>query len=134
MFVLGVYFMVRLAQHTNFGDEEIIKFDKIITNIGGGYIDDDAINTDYGKFIAPQRGTYQFSANVFNRDKLIAADLMKNGMLIIGTSNGGRGTGSLSAILDLKEGDEVYLRKPHWVEDDAAYNHYFTSFSGGLLR
>ena len=59
---------------------------------------------------------------------------MKNGMLIIGTSNEGGGPASLSAILDLKEGDEVYLIKPDLVEDDAAYDHYFTSFSGVLLR
>ena len=59
---------------------------------------------------------------------------MKNGMLIIGTSNGGGGPASLSAILDLKEGDEVYLIKPDLVEDDAAYDHFFTSFSGVLLR
>ena len=126
--------MVRLAQHTSFIGEVRMTFNRTITNIGGGFIDDDNNDADYGKFIAPQNGTYQFSANLFNINKVIAADLIKNGKLIIGAFNGGGGTASVSAILDLKEGDEVYLRKPHWVEDDAAYNYYFTSFSGGLLR
>ena len=112
---------------------EIIKFDKIITNVGGGYIGDNG-NADYSKFIAPQNGTYQFNANLYNRDNLIGTDLVKNGMLIIGTSNGGGRTASLSAILDLKEGNKVYLQQPHWVAVGTLYNRYFTSFSGVLIR
>ena len=130
--VLGTYFMVRLAQHISFGDGEIIKFNMIISNMGGGYIDD-VDNADYGKFIAPRNGTYQFNANLYNGNKLIAADLRKNGEGIIAANNGGRGAASLSAILDLKEEDEVYLEKPHWVADDAMYNRHFTSFSGVLI-
>ena len=66
---------------------QIIKFDKIITNVWGGYIGDNG-NADYSKFIAPQNGTYQFNANLYNEDNLIGTDLEKNSMFIIGTSNG----------------------------------------------
>ena len=126
--------MVRLNTHRSFANNEITKFNKIITNVGGGYIDDDN-NAEYGKFIAPCNGTYQFSATFSNGDTYIGADLcMNNGGLIIAANNGGVGAASLSAILDLQESDQVYLRKPLWVDNEAAYNHYFTSFSGILVR
>ena len=81
----------------------------------------------------PQNGTYQFSANFFGGDDLAAADLSKNDALVIGASNGGNGSASLSVILDLKEGDQVYLMRPFWVEDNALYHQLFTMFSGILL-
>ena len=122
-----------MTYDASFVDRQIIKFDKIITNVRGGYIDD-VNNANYGKFVAPQNGSYQFTANLVSNDKLIGANLVKNGMFIIGANNGGDGPASLSAILDLKDGDQVYLEKPVFVADDAAYDHYFTSFSGALLR
>ena len=54
-----IYFMVSMTYDASFVDKEIIKFDKIITNVGGGYIDN-VNNADYGRFIAPRNGTYQF--------------------------------------------------------------------------
>ena len=122
-----------MTYDASFVDRQIIKFDKIITNIRGGYIDD-VNNVNYGKFIAAQNGSYQFTVNLISNDKLIRANLVKNGMFIIGPNNGGDGPANLSAILDLKEGDQVYLEKAVLVADDAAYDHYFTSFSGALLR
>ena len=130
----GVYFTVGLSTYTEFLEQEIIKFDKVITNIGGGYIDDDN-HADYGKFITPQNGTYQFNANLYNKDKVIGADLRVNsGRAVIATRNAGSGTTSFSAILDLKENEEVYLTRPEWVSDYTEYDKYFTSFSGFLIR
>ena len=120
--------MVSVTNDAGFVGTQIIKFDKIITNIGGGYIDD-VNNADYGKFIAPKNGTYQFNSNLFNRDKLIGAELLKNGMLIIGTSNGGGGLASISAILDLNQGDQVYMQKPYWMPNESVLEKFFTSLS-----
>ena len=122
-----------MTQDRTFLQGEVIKFDQTVTNVGGSYIDDSS-NADYGKFIAPQNGTYQFSATFYNAAKFIGADLMKNGVFITGASNGGVGAAGMSAILDLVEGDEVYLVRIAWVDDDAAYNRYFVSFSGVLIR
>ena len=113
-------------------DGEIMKFDKIITNVGGGYIDDDN-NTDHGKFVAPQNGTYQFNAIIYNQDLWMGANLEKNGHIIVVANNGGDGAGSLNLILDLEVGDEVYLTRPHWVDDNSEYDPYITSFSGFLI-
>ena len=124
---LGVYFTVGLTTSRTFSPE--IKFDKVITNVGGGYIDD-VNNADYGKFIAPLNGTYQFNANIYNENNLTGGDLMKNGRLVVLTKNGGGGPASISAIVDLKVGDEVYLKRPTWVLPNTEYDRYFTSFSG----
>ena len=128
-----MYFTVGLSLSKAFGDREILKFDQIITNVGGGYIDDNN-NTDYGKFIAPQNGTYQFNANLYNDGEWIGADLVKNGQYMGVANNGEEGTGSLSVILDLEEGDEVYLTRPCWVPNNSEYDQHVTSFSGFLIR
>ena len=125
--------MVSMTNDASFMASQIIMSDRIITNIGGRYIDD-VNSTDYGKFIAPQNGTYQFNANLYNRDNLIGTDLVKNGMLIIGAHNGGGGPTSVSAILDLTEGDQVYLLKRPWAAVGTLHNRYFTSFSGVLIH
>ena len=73
--------------------------------------------------------------NLYNEDTKIGGDLVKNGALIISAAGGKEGgSGSLSAILDLTEGDQVYLQQPHWVAVGTLHNRYFTSFSGVLIR
>ena len=133
LFLLGVHFTVGLSQDTTFMEDETIKFNKIINSVGGGYIDD-SNNADYGKFIAPQSGTYQFNANFYHENKNMGGDLMKRGQLVIVTNNGGDGSCSLSVILDLEEGDQVYLRKPGWVSHHDEYDDLTTSFSGFLIH
>ena len=132
-YVSGVHFLVGLTEHYSVDGNEIIKFDKIINNIGRGYMDD-ANSTDYGKFVAPGNGTYQFNAIIYSQTIWIAADLMKNEEHIIIANNGGGGPGSLSVVLDLKEGEKVYLKKTHWVLNGAVYDKYITSFSGVLVH
>ena len=110
-----------------FLEGEIIKFDRIITNIGEGYVQSN------GKFIATVKGTYQFSGTFYEKRDLIGALLKRNGNGVIQANNGERGTATLSVVLSLMAGDEVYLERPGWVDDDARYSHV-SSFSGVLLR
>ena len=126
--------MAGLNDDVSFRGQERITFNRIITNIGGGYIDDDN-NADYGKFIAPVNGTYQFNVNLCNETTKVGADLVKNGALIISAINGNSGgSGSVNVILDLTEGDAVHMGKPEWMATGSVYNRYFTSFSGVLIR
>ena len=131
--LLGVYFTVSLSEDKTFLSSENIKFDRIIINVGGGFIDDNS-NAGYGKFITPRNGTYQFSASICSETKIIAADLEKNGGFILATRNGDSGTASLSAILDLEKGDEVYLKIPYWIPRGTSLRVYFTGFSGVLVH
>ena len=115
-----------MGPHT-FLEGEIIKFDRIITNIGDGYVVSD------GKFIYPINGTYQFSRIFYDVSKKIGAYLKRNTGSVISANNGGSRTASFSIILDLVEGDEVYLERPPWVGDNAEFSHV-SSFSGALLH
>ena len=80
-----------------------MRFGRIITNIGDGYVQDD------GRFIAPINGTYQFSANLQPQSGSVLGRLMQNDEAVVVTHNGGSGAASLSVILELKKGDGVYL-------------------------
>ena len=128
-----MYFSVGLNEDTSFPSGSIMKFNRTITNIGGGYVDDSG-DLNYGKFIAPVNGTYRFSANVYHNSAVIGGDLMVNGNLIIGATNGKVGAGSLSVVVDLQQDDEVGLRIPFWVASNEKYDRYFTIFSGFLLH
>ena len=127
IFLPGVFFTVTFTGAHQFLEGEIIKFDTIITNSGDGYV------TSNGKFITPVNGTYQFSGTFYNVSKKIGAYVKKNNGTVVSANNGKDGTASFSVILDLVEGDEVYLERPHWVDDDAEYS-YVSSFSGFLLH
>ena len=63
--VVDVHFTVRLGSDTSVPKGELVKFDKVISNVGAGYIDDSG-HTDYGKFIVPISGTYQFLVTITN--------------------------------------------------------------------
>ena len=128
-----VYFSVGLKAYTAF-PLAALYFDKIITNVGGGYIDDDS-SVDYGKFITPENGTYLFTPSVHSQNSLVGADLYKNSVFITSALNYlGGGSGSLTAILDLQEGDEVYLRRPSTTASGRLYYWAATSFTEVLLR
>ena len=122
-----------MSQPRNF-TLDVIKFDSIITNVGGGYIDDDN-NVDYGKFIVPVNGTYMFSLSVFHEANKIGMDLMKNNdEFIIAAKTGYDISASVTAILDLQEGDRVWVRKPGYVSTKTKYGVWVSSFSGFLIR
>ena len=125
--------MVGLNADASFPRLGIIKFNRIVTNIGNGYIGNNS-DPNYSKFIAPVNGSYMFSANFYHNSGQVGGDLRVNGTFIISSKNGAEGTASLSAVVALEQGDEVWLENPSWVSVIRPYNKYFTSFSGGLLH
>ena len=124
--------MVGLEASTAFPSSGILQFDKAVTNVGGGYVIDSG-DPNYGKFIAPLNGTYQFYANMYS-GKEVGAALVLNGNWIISATNGNVGSASLSAVIDLAQGDEVWLENLPEVFNTTKYNRYFTSFTGFLLH
>ena len=128
-----VAFMASFREHTTFPYANMVMvFTRMFSNVGHGYVDD-ITRPYYGTFIAPQNGTYQFNVVVCHASNWLGADLMKNGARIIGANNGGSGTGSLSAILDLTSGDQVFLKTPNWLSTAAIFDYSCTSFSGHLV-
>ena len=82
IFHTDVYFIVQLSTDKAFDYSLIIQLDDVKQNIRGGYIDD-TNNIDYGKFITPVNGTYQFIVTIMNKDSgAIYGELIINGVKV----------------------------------------------------
>ena len=109
----------------------VIEFDNVIVNMGGGYIAN-ATDPNYGKFIAPISGTYQFITALYNDNSQVGAALHVNGDTLIQSRNGpAGGTGMLSIVAKLEKNDPVWLVCP--VRGVNQLDRYFTFFSGHLI-
>jgi hypothetical protein len=92
----------------NLANNEVVKFDKVWTNIGNGY------DSSSGVFTAPRGGVYQFSCSAMTAsDKTLRLHLMKNDQRTVSLYPGqsGYNTGTLSMVLELKKGDRVYIKQ-----------------------
>ncbi|XP_032439978.1 complement C1q tumor necrosis factor-related protein 6-like [Xiphophorus hellerii] len=115
-----------------FSQHQTLVFRTVITNIGSAY------NQHSGVFVAPVRGIYYF-AFYYHASGLHPSyvHLMKNSNIVVLSSdqqtvNYGADNGGNAALLELQQGDQVYLQL-------AANNHvwgndYHTTFSGFLLH
>ena len=135
MFHTDVYFVVQLRMDKAFQANLTIKLDYVKQNVGGGYIDD--INhTDYGKFITPVNGTYQFIVTVMNANQPGVYGLLVVNGVQESTSYAGEISlqmGMATTVVHLDAGDHV------WIENDVdssghEYRKGYTSFSGHLIR
>jgi hypothetical protein len=107
-------------------DYETIKFDVVMTNIGGHY------SSATGKFIAPSDGTYFFLATTFScNNQYIETYLNRNGQYLVSMhadGNDGHETGSIGIVLELSKGDYVYII--HNGDNGNCIYGEFSNFSG----
>ncbi|XP_036968467.1 complement C1q-like protein 4 [Acanthopagrus latus] len=114
-----------------FPNDTTLAYNKVYTNIG------DAYNSCTGVFTAPVAGVYYFTffyhAGGHHASKL---ELFKNCEMIVRSSDHQSGAdtadnGGNAVILELQQGDKVYVRMPKnnfiWAAENS------TSFSGFLL-
>ncbi|XP_063415936.1 complement C1q-like protein 3 [Mytilus trossulus] len=125
------FFAVLLVSGENFGNEQILKFDSVKTNIEGGY---DPIT---GVFIAPKDGTYQFTGVIYSNGQGadIEAQMNKNHELLLkGYSSGSSHAESLvmSGVVTLKTGDHIFIQHRGPAVDNARGDSH-SSFSGFMI-
>jgi len=84
--------------------ERTLVFPRVITNIGGAY------NRHTGEFIAPRRGTYEFSFTVRAHNSNGFAHLMKNLEIIASSYHDNHEHGTNTVILQLNAGDRVWVK------------------------
>ncbi|XP_071122072.1 uncharacterized protein [Mytilus edulis] len=73
----GIAFSVALAHTVNLGQDQLVEYDKIVTNIGNGF------DSRHSHFIAPVKGVYIFSACGFSQGSFAShLDIVKNGKAI----------------------------------------------------
>ena len=120
------------TKNENLDNNEVVKFDKVWTNIGNGY------DSSSGVFTAPRGGVYQFSCSAMTLSgKTLRLHLMKNDQRTVslypGTS--GHNMGTLNMVLELKKGDRVYIKHlgsgSNSLYSEAGYN--YSMFSGYFI-
>ncbi|XP_070578719.1 complement C1q tumor necrosis factor-related protein 5-like [Ptychodera flava] len=112
--------------------ETTVIYNRVISNVGNGY------NTSTGKFTCTVSGVYFFmiSASSYTSSNLYLC-LMKNSQILAcvmerRSSSGLRGSACNSVIIELQDGDEVWVRlgSGHALFSDG---NKYTTFTGYLL-
>ncbi|XP_069107600.1 complement C1q-like protein 3 [Argopecten irradians] len=131
-----VAFSAGLTNMLSLSHTERVKYDRLFTNIGGGY------NSNTGTFVCPTAGIYVFQFHsVAHQDKAAWLQLYKNFEYVASTyghtSNDYASTGN-SVILHLSKGDEVYVQAvdPAYGYSTNLYgatNEVYCTFSGYMV-
>ncbi|MBN3312874.1 C1QRF factor, partial [Atractosteus spatula] len=114
-----------------FTQQDVLKFTDVITNLGADY------SPASGKFTCRVPGVYFFSYHILKDGEQMWADLMLNNQVYASSTaqdaSSKFDTAANSAVLQLKAGDEVYVKLDGGqVMKDGAQGRYST-FSGYLL-
>lgn len=123
----AIGFSAILSKDTYLGDNQAIKYDRVLINIGNGY------DKWSGHFTAPVNGLYMFSCTIMavNTDS-IAVLMVKNGqvMAYAHSNPSPSETGAISLVLALKRGDRLWIRR-HYGGRSIRAN--YNLFSGYLI-
>lgn len=123
-------FFAILTTSTSIGNAEILKFDHVKTNTGGGY---DVVT---GVFINPKPGTYHFTSVVYtsgNDDAFVQLNKTQNLLLrgySVGTTHAESHT--MNDIVALQKGDHIYVQH-RGGSSDAVLGYFHSSFSGFFI-
>ncbi|OWF48559.1 uncharacterized protein LOC110452899 [Mizuhopecten yessoensis] len=109
-----------------------IRFDRVITNIGGSY------SGNTGTFTCTHAGVYVFSWTVHVDPRYMYTELVKNGVMVGSAFSGDSpysGIGGGTVVVQLDQGDEVWVRVEFHVSGSYIYvDRHTTTFSGFLLQ
>ncbi|XP_048238275.1 uncharacterized protein LOC124135795 isoform X2 [Haliotis rufescens] len=125
-----VSFQVKLNQHKVVQKQEVLKFDTVTDNKGGGY------HATSGIFEAPVSGTYLFWANIlgYNNGYLNIA-LIKEGVTLAigyGLYEDKYSVAPLTFMTDMNEGEKVWFTKQQGTLN--IYGNFFSYYGGVLLH
>ncbi|XP_060772066.1 complement C1q-like protein 3 [Neoarius graeffei] len=119
------------ALKEDFGKEDILKFRTVMTNLGDRY------DSSTGTFTCKLAGVYHFSYHIVKNGLSVRADLVLNDHKIVASAVAvdalHTDTASNSAVLQLRDGDRVYVRLNKSDSTFKDTQNLFSTFSGHLL-
>ena len=123
------------ADVSGLGPGQGIIFDKVITNVGGGY------HAPHGNFIAPTDGVYVFTVMAMEHSGqsehlLFVKDGVDIAHVYVGATSNYISTSGI-ITLSLSKGNEVWIPRASWHGTGSLHgvtNALFTSFSGWLIN
>ena len=119
---------------SNLGDNQIIVFDRVYTNVGNDY------NPYTGVFTCRVPGFYVFYVHTLAEPgKHVETVMVKNQQVMAHTYAYDKeyfSSGSNMAVMDLQKGDTVVIKSNGHAHDHdgAILDYYYTSFSGFLIN
>ncbi|KAJ8300844.1 hypothetical protein KUTeg_022363 [Tegillarca granosa] len=103
-----IAFTAGIPKYESYSSQQILKFTKVITNVGGG------LNASDGVFYCPKPGLYYFFVNIMSQSNHAYAEIHKNDkrVIYVYTDNSGNKwkSGSNAIILQLERGDKVSVK------------------------
>nr|AZS54114.1 sialic acid binding lectin 8 [Ruditapes philippinarum] len=132
----AVAFSAGLTHNVNISHAENVVYDKVFTNIGGGY------DNNTGIFNVPTSGIYVFQFHTLSRqDKSSWLELYHNAYYIAsiyGHTVNDFASGGNSVVLKLTKGDQVYVKavdKSYGVDTNiyGRQNEIYSTFSGYMI-
>ncbi|KAJ8300845.1 hypothetical protein KUTeg_022364 [Tegillarca granosa] len=120
-----IAFTAGIPKYELYSSQQILKFTKIITNVGGG------LNASDGVFYCPEPGLYYFFVNIMSVSNDAYAEIHKNDkrVVFVFTDSNGSNTGksgSNSVIVQLDRGDRVSVKS----HSSYKFHFYATYFTG----
>lgn len=129
---VNVAFYAAVGSHhiEHAGANQPIVFDDVITNLGNAY------NKFAGDFRAPVEGTYVFSVTLMaygahTTHYRITQNGQGKGNIYLRGQDGAYTTSAMTAVLELKQGDNVTIQNVD--ADEYLYGYAYSTFSGFLL-
>lgn len=124
------FFATASDRQSGLSDQQVIKFNKVITNVGQGY------DHSSGIFTAPTDGTYNFQTTVLTDNNaeiwgFIDVNGNSNAWYNAHATNGRHASGSQNLVVALKQGDQISVR--NYGSGGMLYGGHYTTFSGYLL-
>ncbi|KAK7115298.1 cerebellin-1-like isoform X2 [Littorina saxatilis] len=125
----AVSFNAKLSYNRELKPLDTVVFDTVITNNGEAY------NAETGKFTAPVPGTYVFYATILSgyNTKVETAIIIndKEVARMYSGAHDAHGSGSNAAIVNLKNGDSVWVRLLY--QGGNHVHGYYSTFSGAIM-
>ncbi|XP_071166059.1 heavy metal-binding protein HIP-like [Mytilus edulis] len=109
--------------------KDIVKFNDVKINIGGGY------DSSTGIFTAPRSGIYIISCTIMaSGSSEVQFQLNKNDQLYTNgyATKSGYAAQTINSLVDLRKGDKMYI-KHRTGASQPVYGEHFSTFSGYLL-